>query len=167
MSIPTLFNPLGTLGVVRERPYVQPQYKADLSGYVVAPSVPTTISSDRSGVDPRKAFLGRTQPVSSTQGSTWYLDGNRIVIEFGTPVCLTSVALLPVEYFSGRFLTGFRVLADGVQVGAVSGLTEENPVTWHKVAISSPRYASRIDIIFSVNMFLGITQINLTGTYRP
>lgn len=167
MSIPTPFNPLGTLGAVRERPYVQPQYKADLSGYVVEPSVPTTISTDRSGVDPRIAFLGRTQPVSEAQGSAWYLSGNRIIIEFGKPVCLTSVALLPTKYFSGRYLKGFRVLADGVQVGAVSGLTEENPVTWHEVAISSPRDASRIDIIFSVESFFGITQINLTGTYRP
>lgn len=172
MSIPSQIDPLGT--DFNEIPYVQPQYKTDLSGIVIEPSVPTTITrtgwsgepTERNTYNPFYSFFGRMTTVGYNLGNSWYGDGQRMIIDFEKPVKVTSVKLLPIQYFSGRYLKGYNVKVDGIEVGSVSGLGNENPVVWHNVKIESPRYGKRLELVFSVNNYLGITQVMIEGVHR-
>lgn len=172
MSIPNPFRPVcGPAG--GELPYIQPQYKEDLSGYVVEPSVPTLITrtgwsgdpTDTNSYNPRHAFRDRNTPVSYILGNSWYANGQKIVLEFGKPVKVASVGVLPIQHFASRYMKGFDVLVDGTLAGGLHDLIEENPVTRKNLAIANPKYCVKLEIVFDTDI-CGITQIYINGTYK-
>ena len=172
MSIPTSFNPLGTLGA--EVPYVNPLYNNDASLLLIPAKPETTAVISRMDYNPnwKLAFRGLQTAVGSSSSTGPFLGKSFIEFTFSKPVKVTAVKILGayMPTHPSRFLHSASCIVNDEVKASVQGLTYESFKLWTSIELQDPEASTKLKLELDkeeVNSIFYITSIEIEGTYRP